>query len=110
MKWVVLFVGVVLYGKVLDLPVRYDPFQKAKKIVVKKSIPVIFTATPSVRLDLIAIFNNKAYINGKFYTIGQNVYGYRLVAIKENYVVLKKGRQIKLLPLVEKKFVKTSER
>ena len=110
MKWALIFTGLVLYANVLDLPVHYDPFQKAKKIVKQKSAPLMQSKAPSVRLDLIAIFNNKAYINGKFYTIGQKVYGYRLVAIKDRYVVLKKGRQVKILPLVEKKIVKTSER
>ncbi len=110
MRWVVFVVcGCCLHANTLDLPVKYDPFMKAKKIIAQKPKVLRRTCSPSIRLDLIAIFNNKAYINGKFYTIGQNVYGYRLIDIKDRFVVLRKGKQIKILPLVKKKILKTSE-
>ncbi len=110
MKKIVLsFAPLLLLAKSLDLPVEYDPFAGAKKLVKKSPAPLhryTKETIPQMRLDLIGIFGDKAYINGKFYTIGQNVYGYKLIDIAQNYVVLQKGRIKKVLPIVAKKILK----
>ncbi len=44
-------------------------------------------------LKLEAIINNKAVINGKMLSIGENISGYKLIEIYDNYVILKKGNK-----------------
>ena len=105
-----LLVALALFANVLDLPVEYDPFYKASKIIqhTKKGRKNI---QPLIKpFYLYAIFNNQAYINGKFYQIGEQVEeGYRLISIKKNYVILKKGEQMKLLPLLKSSILQIRE-
>lgn len=104
-----LLFALALFANVLDLPVEYDPFYKASKIIQhtkkgRKNIQPL-----SKPFYLYAIFNNQAYINGKFYQIGERVGGYRLISIKKNYVILKKGEQMKLLPLLKSSILQIRE-
>ena len=104
-----LLFALALFANVLDLPVEYDPFYKASRIIqhTKKGRKNI---QPVVKpLYLYAIFNNQAYINGKFYQIGEQVEGYRLISIKKNYVILRKGERMKLLPLLKNNILQIRE-
>lgn len=98
-------------AKSLDLPVQYDPFVKAKKIVreAKQGAVSPLSKRPH-RLVLIAIFDDKAFINDRFYTVGQRVGGYVIVRIAPTYVVLKKKGKTKILPLGKKHILKVESR
>ncbi len=99
----------VLGAKVLDLEVLYDPFGSAQKIIRKNRLPV--TPRPIVPiLRLFAIFGDKAYINGRFYKIGERVGGFYIIKITNNYVLLQRKGKKKILFLRKKRILKTGER
>lgn len=91
------------FGNVLDLPVKYDPFHKAQKIIksAKKSAKGNFRIKR--RLALGGIFNGKAFINGRFYRVGDRVDGAKIVAIKDRYVILLRDGKMRILPLLGRK-------
>ena len=100
-----------LMAKSLDLPVYYDPFAKAKKIVKEaKKGSLTPLHKPSGALVLIAIFGDKAFINDRFYKVGQKVGGYVIVRIASTYVVLKKKGKTKILPLGKKHILKVESK
>ncbi|BCD68673.1 hypothetical protein [Nitratiruptor sp. YY09-18] len=93
----------------LDLPVNYDPFNSAKKIIKKSHKPIFFT--PFVRpLQLQAIFNDKAYINGKSYKRGDIIRGFKIVDIKDSYVILQRGKKKRVLVLYRPHVLKVVEK
>ncbi len=94
-----------------DLPVAYDPFDTAQK-VIKSAKPVTprYYRPISKPLRLYAIMNDKAFINKKFYTIGAIIDGFRLVAIAKDHVVLQKGRYKKILFLPKKQILRVTKR
>ncbi len=100
---IALGIGVV-YGGSLELPVAYDPFVKAQKIIKPIRRKVQRVAQPKLKLK--AIFNDKAYINGRFYRVGQRVGGARIVAIQEDRVVLEQGGRQMVLPLWRKRVLR----
>ncbi len=63
-----------------------------------------------MRLELTAILNDKAYINGRFYKIGDTISGYKIVKIADSYVVLKKKDKMKILFLGKRRFLRVGER
>ena len=91
--------------------VQYDPFQKAKKLL---KVPVIQKRVSSVKrkkLSVDAIFNKKAYINGKFYGVHRTVDGYKIIAIADEYIKVKKNRKIFVVPLIQSnKFMSMDKR
>ena len=109
MKKIVVFIffgylPVMIYSKdVLPISAHYNPFQKAKKLIMKKkNIPVIKTKRKiNKKVErppmLAGIFNKKAFINGKLYKIGEKINGYLITAIEDDRVFLKKwGREVTL--------------
>jgi len=108
----ILFISIFLvffaYAQTLPLPIKYDPFQKAKKLMKDKS--KVVKNMKRFDLKLYAIYNNRAYINGKFYKIGDKVAGFKVIKISNKYVVLKKNRKKVVLPLVKSNIIKTVER
>ena len=109
MKKIVIFIffwclPAIIYSKdVLPISVHYNPFQKAKKLIMKKkNIPVI---KAKIKINkkverppvLAGIFNKKAFINGKLYKIGEKINGYLITEIEDDRVFLKKwGREVTL--------------
>jgi len=81
----------------IPLSVHYNPFQKAKKLIMKKeNIPVI-----KVKIEkkvekkppvLTAIYNKKVFINGRLYETGEKVDGYKICKIKNSSVVFRDYR------------------
>ncbi len=63
--------------------------------IVYKSIKNRISSVKRKRIifTLYGIFNNEAKINKKWYKIKDKVYGYRLIRIKNNSVVLKNKRK-----------------
>jgi len=90
------------------IEVKYDPFftgvkimKKIKKTVVKKSIQKRSTHM----LKLIAVLNDKAFIDNKWYGKGDAVEGYRVIKIDSDKVAIKKGKKMVILHLNNKKIL-----
>lgn len=90
----------------------YDPFRKTAKHKVPKIIvdpamflplknqlrtPPSFVAPPPSVVS--AIMNNKAFINGRWYRIGERFDGSEIVTIQNQFVALKNGNLLKMIPL-----------
>jgi hypothetical protein len=107
MKKIIIFLAVFLYAQ--------NPFEIIKEInsykphfvnemQQKKSVKVIKkikkeTIKNSVKLYLDAIFNNIAYINSKPVKVGDRIYGYKVVKISFDRVILVKNGKIKILKI-----------
>ena len=101
MRWWAFFLTLPLIAA--PLPVHYDPFVKAKRIIKRAKEPILSSVKmESPHFELSAIFNDKAFINGRFYKIGDRIWGYRVSEIKENYVILQKNGTKVIVPLVKK--------
>ena len=100
----------VLGAKVLDLEVPYDPFAPAQKIIQKSRRAPLPSKPPASKLHLLAIFGDKAYIDGRFYRVGDRVGGYRIVKIADDYVLLEKKGKMKILFLAKKRILRTGGR
>lgn len=84
----------------LSIP-KYDPFKRAKPLLKrKKSGRSAYKPQPS---QLTAVMNDKAFINGNWYTKGESIPEGKLVKINRTSVYLKKGKKIKILPLKKSK-------
>ncbi len=99
----------VLGAKVLDLDVLYDPFGSVQKIIQKDRRPTAPKPVVSA-LHLFAIFGDKAYINGRFYRVGERVGGFYIIKITNDYVLLERKGKKKILFLRKKRILKTGER
>lgn len=106
----VFFIALSLFSKTLDLPVRYDPFYKASKIIETTKKTKSLRRKSVLHLQLYAIFNNRAYINGRFYSVGDRIGEYMVKSIKKDYVLLVKNGTIKILPLLQKKVLRIEQR
>jgi len=74
-----------------------------KSVVITKT-----TSTPVIKkvhkgLFLEAILNKSALINGKWYKVGDEVYGYKILSIEAKSVELKKNKKRKILTTKSKK-------
>ena len=84
----------------LSIP-QYDPFKRAQPLLKeKKSGRRTYRPAPK---ELTAVFNDKAFINGRWYQKGDVLPEGRLVKIKPTQVYLKKGSTIKVLTLKKSK-------
>ncbi len=110
MRWMIIsLLAISCFSKTLDLPVKYDPFVKAQKIIKRhKAVPIRIKRART--LHLVAIFNDKAYIDGKFYHVGDKIDGYVIEKIDKRGVLLKRGKQSKLLRLVPNHILQASRK
>jgi hypothetical protein len=94
--------------KSLEIP-SYDPFKRAQPLLNKKH-----TKRPShrsVKTELIALMDKRAYINGRWYSLGQRLSEGKIIKIDASSVTLKKGNKIKILRLRQhKKLFSISEK
>jgi len=91
---------------------KYDPFF-IKKEVNKSYVNKVnnIKVKPKKLLSLIAIFNQKAFINGKWIGKGDMIYGYRLKNLYTNKVILvKKHKKITLLLTKSRNILKIREK
>ena len=101
-------VAIVLQAS--DLPVAYDPFHTAQKIIqTKASTAPRATIQNNHPLHLYGIWNEKAFIDGKFYSRGAIIQGYRIVAILSDRVILQKNKKKKILTLFQKRILKVGK-
>jgi len=78
--------------------VHYDPFYKSQIILHTHTQKMV----QGKSFVLSAIFNNRAFINNKFYTIGKKVQGYTIQKIYKYSVVLQHRSSIIVLHLQQK--------
>ncbi len=77
---------------------KYNIF--SEDIILNTQINTNKTTNKKFKLNLNAIFQNKANINGKWIKKGESIKGYKLIKISDNGIVLKRDK--KLLPIVIK--------
>jgi len=85
--------------------VNYDPFYKSKKILHTKARH----KRQRTSLVLNAIFNNRAYIGNKFYTVGEKIQGYKIKKVYKQSVVLQNHSSVKILYLQKKHLIQMKE-
>jgi len=78
--------------------VHYDPFYKSQTILHTHTQKKVQRKS----FALSAIFNNRAFINNKFYTIGEKIQGYTIKKIYRHSVVLQHRSSITVLHLQQK--------
>ncbi len=78
-----------------NLNINYDPFFPKKKRIThtRKNTTQKSGKNTHFKPSLAMILNNKAFINGKWYTKNQKVAHYMLSEIHEDYVVLTRGKR-----------------
>ncbi len=83
-----------------EIKVKYDPFCKIEKIIKLKKNKIIFQKRVKKHyLFLLAVLNKRAFVNHKWYKDGDIVYGYKIIHIYNNRVVLKKRNKIMILKI-----------
>ena len=81
-----------------DIKVNYDPFVQSKKIVQKKkNLKKMVRLSTKQTFSLVTIFNDRAFINSKWYKKGDTIYGYKIVDIGDDKVLLSKESKLKYL-------------
>ena len=86
--------------RVLKIP-HYDPFKRARPLLIKKSTKQ--KVHRSLPTELSAVFNHKAFINGRWYKKGDVLSEGRVIEVREDSVYLKKGHKIKIFKLKKSK-------
>jgi len=77
---------------------KYDPFfEKGKKKQFKKHHLIIHRSRKKIALKLVAILGNRAFINGKWFSKGDKIDGYRIKKVFQDRVMLYKQDKIKVL-------------
>jgi len=90
----------------LEVP-QYDPFKRATPLLQKKSTrDKVSRPLPT---QLIAVLNEKAFINGKWYKEGDVLAEGKITEVRADSVYLKKGRTVKILKLKKIKSMFTLE-
>lgn len=84
----------------LEIP-SYDPFKRAQPLLNKKQAKR--SPHKSVKTELIAIMGKRAYINERWYSLGQSLSEGKIIKIDARSVTLKKGNKIKILRLRQQK-------
>jgi len=81
--------------------VQYNPFEdeKVKKKPVKKEKKLKTFHHEVLILKVYAVFNDKVYINGKWYKVGDEIYGNKIVKIYPTKVVFIKNGKIFEIPI-----------
>ncbi len=84
-----------------EIKVPYDPFYKAEKLVLKKEKNIIIRK--KIKLRLITVLNNKAFINHRWYKKDDIVYGMKIIKIYPDYIVLKNKNKKVVVNIVQNK-------
>ena len=81
-----------------DIKVNYDPFAQTKNIIQKKkNLKKTVRLSTKKTFSLVTIFNDRAFINSKWYKKGDTIYGYKIVDIGGDKVLLSKESKFKYL-------------
>ena len=87
--------------------VHYNPFYKSQIILHKHTHIQVKVQNKSLALG--AIFNNRAFINNRFYKIGDKIQGYKIKKIYKHSVVLQSHNSIKVLHMQQKHLIKIKQ-
>ncbi|MDD3325271.1 MAG: hypothetical protein PHN38_09160 [Sulfurospirillaceae bacterium] len=92
--------------KSLEKSLDYDPFAvEEKKVAVEATsqkttdIKNVFKSSEKKELKLVSIMNEKAFINGEWYGVGDKIDGLKVVKINKQSVELKNGSRMTSLSL-----------
>lgn len=89
-------------------PFAYDPFAQAQALMVKQNVEN--NASKKVVKEVInlsAIMSDKAFINGRWYGLGEKFGSYRVNIIRSSLVGLERKGKLKIISLGTKKHVLT---
>jgi hypothetical protein len=83
----------------------YDPFYKThtmKKTRVAASLlmplpPLLGSAPMFIPTVVTAVMNDKAFINGNWYKVGDTINAQQITSIQPNFVALKEGNRLTML-------------
>lgn len=94
--------------KAYDEPFAYDPFKKAQVLIQKES-PKAQEKQKVKKNSIVlsAIMSDKAFINGKWYGLGDKFGSFKVDMIRQNMVGLKRGGKVKIITLGRKKHLFT---
>lgn len=70
--------------------IKYDPFQKAQ-VVVQEAIE---TKPQEKTFHVISILNNRVFVNSHWYSVGDEVNGYKILQIREESVLAKNSEKV----------------
>lgn len=95
----------------------YDPFRKTAKpklVLVsglKPPPPMMMAPVPPVISPTVvsAVMNNKAFINGAWYRVGDRVNDYEVTYIQNNFVGLKSANRLTMIAVGSTRRVLTSK-
>lgn len=96
----------------------YDPFHKTR--VMKKSnevslllmpLPPLLGSIPILIPTIVtAVMDNKAFINGEWYKVGDKVNAQEITSIQPNFVAIKEGNRLTMLGVgTQQKVLQTKE-
>lgn len=96
----------------------YDPFHKT--YVMKKSnkpslllmpLPPLLGSVPMFTPTIVtAVMNNKAFINGEWYKVGDKINAQEITSIQPDFVALKEGNRLTMLGVgIQQKVLRTKE-
>lgn len=98
--WAIIFI-VVSYSLHAQM---YDPFRKTSKPKLSSGTagllppPPMLPATPAVIPTVVsAVMNDKAFINGAWYRVGDKVNNQEITYIQNHFVSLKEGNRLIVL-------------
>lgn len=110
--------GLVMVSASLLDAQMYDPFQKTR--VMKKSnkpslllmpLPPLLGSAPIFSPTIVtAVMNNKAFINGEWYKVGDKINAQEVTSIQPHFVALKEGNRLTMLGVgIQQKVLRTKE-
>jgi hypothetical protein len=85
-----------------DTDLNYDPFKQAQKIIKKSSY---IKAPVQKPIKINAIFNKKAFINGRFYSVGDKIRNYKIIKVTNDTIWIKNNNVIKSIKLKNNKTI-----
>ncbi len=86
--------------------INYDPFFPTKKDKKKRTV---YKKQQKKSYKLKAILNKKAFINDRWFKLGERVGEYKIIKITSTKVVLEKGRKRKVLNFSSKSLLKIKD-
>lgn len=94
----------------INIQINYSPFKK--KVIENESKEFASSETVKKTGDIVkAIFNNRAFINNKWYTIGDEIGSFKILKISKDTVYMSKGNTLKNLQLKNfKKYIVVKEK
>ncbi len=78
-----------------EISLKYDPFKNGNKVVKAKTILQKNKKTKEQKSSffLLAILDNKAFINSKWYKLNDKIGKYRIIKISKNLVIIKNSKK-----------------